>query len=44
VRVDVVMDTPQDADELRAGLRKWVDQHSGATVTGTSPIRFTSCG
>lgn len=43
VRVDAVMDTPQDADELRTALRQWVDRHSGATLEGTSPIRFTSC-
>lgn len=43
VRVDVVMDTPRDADELRAALQQWADNHDDATVTGTSPIRFTSC-
>lgn len=44
VRVDVVMDTPQDADELRSALNRWVNAHKGATLEGTSPIRFTSCG
>jgi hypothetical protein len=43
VRVDVVMDTPQDAEELRGALQQWIGEHSGASVTGTSPIRFTSC-
>ena len=44
VRVDVVMDTPRDADELRAALRAWVDAHEDtATLEGDSPIRFTSC-
>jgi hypothetical protein len=44
VRVDVVMDTPQDADELQLALRRWVDAHkSSATLDGASPIRFTSC-
>lgn len=44
VRVDVVMDTPRDADELRAALRAWVDEHEDtATLEGDSPIRFTSC-
>lgn len=45
VRVDVVMDTPTDADELRAALQRWVEQHDDASVTGDpgQPLRFTSC-
>ncbi|HEV7887129.1 MAG TPA: DUF6782 family putative metallopeptidase [Acidimicrobiales bacterium] len=45
VRVDVVMDTPQDADDLRRALQKWVDRHQGADLSpaGSSPLRFTSC-
>ena len=45
VRVDVVMDTPTDADELRAALQRWVDRHDDASVVGSSgqPLRFTSC-
>lgn len=43
VRVDLVMDTPQDATELRNALQRWVDEHDGATLEGDSPIRFTSC-
>lgn len=44
VRVDVVMDTPRDAEEIRSALQAWAKEHDDATVTGTSPIRFTSCG
>lgn len=46
VRVDVVMDTPADADELRAALQRWVDEHDGASLSGEpgQPLRFTSCG
>lgn len=46
VRVDVVMDTPRDAEELRAALQQWADAHDDATVKGGGggdPIRFTSC-
>jgi hypothetical protein len=43
VRDDVVMDTPQDADELRAGLQKWVDKHPGASLANGPVMRFTSC-
>ncbi|MDQ1437008.1 MAG: hypothetical protein QOK43_637 [Acidimicrobiaceae bacterium] len=43
VRVDAVMDTPQDADELRQALIRWADKHPGSVVEGTSPLRFTSC-
>ena len=45
VRVDVVMDTPGDADELRAALQRWVDRHEGSSVVGSpgQPLRFTSC-
>ena len=43
VRVDVVMDTPQDAHELRNALQRWVNEHDDASVEGDSPIRFTSC-
>ncbi len=43
VRVDVVMDTPQDTAELRDALQRWVKEHPGASVTGESPLRFTSC-
>lgn len=44
VRDDVVMDTPQDADELRSALQQWVSAHPGSSLTGDSPMRFTSCG
>jgi len=45
VRVDVVMDTPTDADELRGALQRWVDRHPDSSVTGDPgrPLRFTSC-
>jgi hypothetical protein len=47
VRVDTLMDTQRDVDELRAALAKWVARHPGSTLTGSgstgSPLRFTSC-
>jgi hypothetical protein len=44
VRDDVVMDTPQDAQELRTALAQWVHAHPGSSLTGDSPMRFISCG
>ena len=45
VRATFDMDTERDNDELRTVLRKWVDKHDGATVTGdpTKAVTLTSC-
>ena len=42
VRLNVVMDTPTDADELARVLAVWAAR-SGATVEGRQPIVVTSC-
>ena len=46
VRIDYVGDTPQDADQLRAALTRWIAAGQGApaTVTGTgAAVTFESC-
>lgn len=43
VRLNVVMDTDRDTDELVVALRSWTADHAGATVTGTDPVVVTNC-
>jgi hypothetical protein len=45
VRARFVMDTPADTTELTSTLRRWADDHDGATVTTSAggPVTLTSC-
>lgn len=43
IRANFVMDTPNDADELRSALQDWASRQPAATVTGSNPITMTAC-
>jgi hypothetical protein len=43
VRVNFVMDTPEDLAELRDALEAW-SEDGNASVTGDDPLVLTSCG
>jgi hypothetical protein len=43
VRLNVVMDSDRDTDELLVALRSWTADHAGAAVTGTDPVTLVNC-
>jgi hypothetical protein len=43
IRANIVMDNPEDSQQLAPALQKWVTTRPGAQVEGSGPFTITSC-